>query len=56
LNTMAHLLSSIPYSEVPRPVITLPSRPPSQGYQRPPRENSTYVPDHAAALIGSPAD
>jgi polyphosphate kinase 2 len=51
LNTMAHLLSTIPYHEVPKPTITLPSRPVSQGYQRPPRESSTYVPDHVASLI-----
>jgi polyphosphate kinase len=51
LNTMAHLLSTIPYHEVPKPTITLPPRPVSQGYQRPPRESSTYVPDHVASLI-----
>jgi polyphosphate kinase 2 len=51
LNTMAHLLASIPFTEVPLPTIALPDRPRSRGYQRPPRENSTYVPDHAASLI-----
>jgi len=51
LNTMAHLLSSIPYHEVPLPKIKLPPRPPSTGYRRPPRETSTFVPDHAAALL-----
>jgi polyphosphate kinase len=53
LNTMAHLLSSIPFHEVPRPVIALPPRPVSQGYLRPPRESSTYVPDHVASLLGA---
>jgi polyphosphate kinase len=51
LNTMAHLLSSIPYCEVPKPAITMPERPASKGYERPPRENTTYVPDHALSLI-----
>ncbi len=50
LNMMAHLLSTIPYHQVSRPAITLPERPPGQGYQRPPREASSYVPDHAATL------
>ncbi|MEU3949747.1 polyphosphate kinase 2 [Streptomyces sp. NPDC029526] len=50
LNTIAHLLASVPYSDVPPPVIELPERPPSTGYHRPPRELQTYVPDHAAGL------
>lgn len=50
LNTIAHLLSSVPYREVPPPVLELPERPPSTGYQRPPRDLQTYVPDHAANL------
>jgi polyphosphate kinase 2 len=53
LNTMAHLLSTIPYVEVQRPPLHLPARPPSRGYQRTPREMQTYVPDHAASLLGS---
>ncbi len=50
LNTIAHLLSSVPYTEVAPPVLELPERPPSTGYRRPPRELQTYVPDHAASL------
>jgi polyphosphate kinase 2 len=50
LNMMAHLLASVPYREVPPPVLELPERPPSTGYQRPPRDLQTYVPDHAADL------
>ncbi|MDQ0958205.1 polyphosphate kinase 2 [Streptomyces sp. B4I13] len=50
LNMIAHLLSSVPYQEVPPPVLELPERPPSTGYQRPPRDLQTYVPDHAASL------
>lgn len=50
LNMMAHLLSTIPYVEVPPPAIELPERPPSRGYERTPREHTTYVPDHCATL------
>ncbi|MET8022529.1 polyphosphate kinase 2 [Streptomyces avermitilis] len=50
LNMMAHLLGSVPYYEVPPPVLELPRRPPSTGYERPPRDLQTYVPDHAASL------
>jgi polyphosphate kinase 2 len=52
LNMMAHLLSTIPYADVPGPAIELPPRPVSKGYERPPREDSTYVPDHVLSLIG----
>ena len=51
LNTIAHLLSTIPYHEVPMPAITLPPRPEPKGYVRPPRGTSTYVPDHASSLL-----
>jgi polyphosphate kinase len=51
LNMMAHLLSTIPYTEVAPPALTLPPRPKSKGYERPPREG-TYVPDHCATLLG----
>ncbi|WNB84677.1 polyphosphate kinase 2 [Cellulomonas sp. ATA003] len=55
LNMMSHLLSTIPYTDVPTPRVELPERPPaSRGYERPPRERSTYVPDHVAALRGDP--
>jgi hypothetical protein len=50
LNMMAHLLSTIPYDEVPLPALDLPDRPPPHGYERPPREHTTYVPDHSATL------
>jgi polyphosphate kinase len=52
LNMMAHLLSTVDYKEVPRPKVKLPSRREISGnYQRPPRELSTYVPDHVATLV-----
>ncbi|WP_409468138.1 polyphosphate kinase 2 [Streptomyces sp. HC307] len=50
LNMIAHLLDSVPYHEVPPPVLELPERPASTGYERPPRDLQTYVPDHAASL------
>jgi hypothetical protein len=49
LNMIAHLLGSVPYHDVP-PVLELPERPASTGYERPPRDLQTYVPDHAASL------
>ena len=56
LNMINHLLSTIPYEEVPAPSVELPQRLTStNNYQRPPRELSTYVPDFAATLIGDGA-
>ena len=57
LNTMAHLLSTIPYQDVtPEPQVQLPERlTATSNYRRPPRELSTYVPDYAASLIGQRA-
>jgi polyphosphate kinase 2 len=52
LNMMAHLLSTIPYVDVPAPTLELPPRPESTGYERPPREHTTYVPDHCSSLGG----
>jgi polyphosphate kinase 2 len=51
INMIAHLLSTIPYTLVPPPQLDLPVRPPSSGYERPPRELNTYVPDHAGDII-----
>jgi len=50
LNMIAHLLSTIPYVEVPAPTLDVPPRPKSRGYERTPREHATYVPDHFASL------
>lgn len=51
INMIAHLISTIPYHEVQRTPLDLPPRPPSMGYERPPREMQTHVPDHAASLL-----
>lgn len=50
LNMIAHLLSTVPYHDVPPPRLRLPPRPPNTGYQRPPRDLQSYVPDHTAGL------
>jgi polyphosphate kinase 2 len=52
INMISHLLSTLPYHAVRQPALELPPRPPSRGYVRPPRDMQTYVPDHAASLIG----
>jgi polyphosphate kinase 2 len=53
INMIAHLLSTVPYYEVQRPALQLPSRPPSRGYERPPRDMQTFVPDHASAVLAA---
>jgi polyphosphate kinase len=50
VNMIAHFLTTIPYREVQRPPLELPPRPEPAGYERPPREMQTEVPDHAATL------
>lgn len=50
INMIAHLLSQVPYEEIHREEVAIPRRPPSGGYERPPREMSNHVPDVAAEL------
>jgi polyphosphate kinase len=50
INLIAHLLSTIPYYEVAHPHLELPKRPPSERYERMPRDLENFVPDHAATL------
>ncbi len=53
LNMISHLLSTIPYTDVPIEHVDLPDTPVDSGnYRRPPRELLNYVPDHVATLIG----
>jgi hypothetical protein len=40
----------VPYENISTRRIRLPPRPPSVGYQRPPRELFRQVPDHAMTL------
>lgn len=53
VNMIAHLLTAVPWSPVAPPAIDIPKRPKSKGYERPPKDEQTYVPDHAANLEGS---
>ncbi|WP_346960813.1 polyphosphate kinase 2 [uncultured Arthrobacter sp.] len=55
INMIAHLLSSIDYTEVRTEPVTLPERPRAVNYTRPPRDLFRYVPDHAA-LLQKPAE
>src|SRR5215469_914981 len=48
INMISHLLTTIPYRDVPEPKLALPKRPPSTGYVRTPLGLQTFVPDHAA--------
>jgi len=53
LNCIRHLLDSIPYRDVPRETIKLPPRPEPKGYQRPPKQEQLFVPDHYREGIGN---
>lgn len=50
INMIHHLLSRIPYTEVEREPIEIPSRPESHGYERSPQEQREMVPDVAGKL------
>jgi hypothetical protein len=50
LNLISHLLSLIPYDDVPREKIKLPPRQ-HRAYVRPPQANQNYVP--ARYVVGS---
>jgi len=56
LNCIAHLLSMVPYEPKEQPVIEIPPRQADDGYERPPRDIYTYVPDHAAAVLAAADD
>jgi len=44
LNCIHHLLSLVPYSDVPRETVTLPPRQEDSGYRRPPIESLNWIP------------
>jgi polyphosphate kinase 2 len=50
INMIAHLLPKVPYELVEREPIEIPERPASGGYERPPRDEDSTVPDYAATL------
>jgi polyphosphate kinase 2 (PPK2 family) len=52
INCVAHLLTQIPYVPHDLPEIDIPKRQSDDGYVRPAREVSKYVPDHASSLLG----
>ncbi len=51
LNCMAHLLTRVPYHEVPHEKPTLPARVHNPDYHRNPVPHEMYVPDHYATLV-----
>ena len=53
INMIAHLLASVPWQPVKSRKLKMPKRPPEKGYQRPPREQFTEVPDHAADVAAA---
>jgi polyphosphate kinase 2 len=50
LNCISHLLSRIPYTEVPHNAVSLPARVRNPEYSRHPIPEGMYVPDHYALL------
>ena len=45
LNCIDHLLSLVPYTEVPREEVVLPPRQEDGGYRRPPKESLNWIPE-----------
>ncbi|MEL6646156.1 MAG: polyphosphate kinase 2 [Pseudomonadota bacterium] len=45
INCISHLLSMIPYTDIPRDKVVLEDRPAQKGYVRPPMNEQTFVPD-----------
>ena len=45
LNAITHLLSQVPYEELPAQKLVLPERQRDDGYQRPPRSSQRHVPE-----------
>jgi polyphosphate kinase 2 len=50
LNAINHMLTQIPYERREPEKVTIPDRPDADSYERPPRDEATYVPDHAASV------
>jgi polyphosphate kinase 2 len=51
LNMVAHLLSTIGYTDVDHPKVELPKRPVLGNYHRPSRELTRYVDDHVSKML-----
>jgi polyphosphate kinase len=50
INMISHLLSTLNYVDVKQEDVKLPKRPAAKGYERPPKDDFSYVPDHASTL------
>ncbi len=51
INVIAHLVSSVPYTDVKPPTIKIPKRPARTRAERPPKDTQRFVPDVANALV-----
>lgn len=51
LNSMAHLLSQVPYEQTEPPEVTIPARPDASDEDRPDIDEQHFVPDHARELV-----
>ena len=51
LNCISHLLSLVPYKEVPQDPVVLEERPPQRGYVRPPMDDQDFVPEVHRKLL-----
>jgi polyphosphate kinase 2 len=56
INTISHLLSRIPWDRIERAPIEIPPRPATKGYERPPRDPATLVPDHSRGVERAAAE
>ena len=51
INCITHLLDQVPYRALEHEKVELPERQDDSGYERPPRDMYTYVPDASAQLL-----
>src|ERR671918_271511 len=56
INCISHLLGAIPYEHEERDPIELPGRQQARGYERPPLDSYTFVPDAAGQLLRAAAE
>jgi polyphosphate kinase len=54
INCISHLLGQVPYRALEHEEVKLPKRQDDRGYERPPRDIYTYVPDASAGLLAAP--
>ncbi|MGV8897149.1 MAG: polyphosphate kinase 2 [Rhodoglobus sp.] len=50
INTINHILSSVPYKRLDPEKVKIPDRPSADDYDRPSKDNYRYVPDHASTM------